>query len=37
MAKINLSEWRVIVKLVISVLTAILGAMGASSVMGDEQ
>jgi hypothetical protein len=36
MSKINIADWRTIVKLIIALATAILGALGAGEVAGNE-
>ncbi len=36
MSKINISDWKVIVKVIIAIATTLLGALGAQEV-GDDQ
>lgn len=36
MSKINVSDWRVIVKIVIAIATTLLGALGAQEAKGED-
>lgn len=36
MSKLNITDWRVIVKVIIAVATALLGAIGAQEVTGED-
>lgn len=37
MSKLNATDWRVIVKVIIAIATAILGAIGVEQGTGDER
>ena len=37
MSKLNATDWRVIVKVIIAIATAILGALGVEQSIGDDK